>query len=531
MFSQWKDKFLSRDLALQLLERAEPRFHWLPGRKEPVYCARPRAHGVHRVIMQVLNVIFIILEVLVLFNLLIIVHELGHFLAAKWRGLHVERFGIWFGKPLWERSFGGVKYSLGSIPAGGFVALPQMAPMEAIEGGGDTNYADLPKVSALDKIIVAFAGPLFSFGLAFFFAGVVWMIGRPVSETDTTTVVGYVFPESPAEAAGMLPGDKILEVDGGEVKRWSGIGDAVTWRVVSSVGETISLKIERDGAIQELTATPTRPETKAWERASLRQIKILPFQTPIVAGVQPNSPAEEAGIQENDVIEAVNSVKLYNPQALSQYIGENSDSDLVLDLMREGVPVQATVRPVLPVYPDGFEGEKRKMIGVAWDLSGEMKITHPGPWEQINASVMAMANTFKALFASKSDIGAQHLSGPVGIMRIYYLLFESEYGWRLALWFSVLLNVNLALLNLLPIPVLDGGHIVMATIEAIFRRPIPYWILNIVQTGCALLVIGYMLYVTFFDVQDLPWKSEKPQSIYFAPAGEVQPVIEAETTQ
>ena len=71
----------------------------------------------------------------------------------------------------------------------------------------------------------------------------------------------------------------------------------------------------------------------------------------------------------------------------------------------------------------------------------------------------------------------------------------------------------------------------MATIEAIFRRPIPYWILNIVQTGCALLVIGYMLYVTFFDVQDLPWKSEKPQSIYFAPAGEVQPVIEAETTQ
>jgi regulator of sigma E protease len=86
--------------------------------------------------MEVLNFLFILFEVIVLFNILIIVHELGHFLAAKWRGLVVERFGIWFGKPLWEKEFKGVKYSLGSIPAGGFVALPQMAPMEAIEGKG-----------------------------------------------------------------------------------------------------------------------------------------------------------------------------------------------------------------------------------------------------------------------------------------------------------------------------------------------------------------------------------------------------------
>ena len=130
-------------------------------------------------------------------------------------------------------------------------------------------------------------------------------------------------------------------------------------------------------------------------------------------------------------------------------------------------------------------------------------IDHPGPNEQIKASVMAMVNTFDALFTKDSDIGAQHLSGPVGIMRIYYRLFDSDYGWRLALWFSVILNVNLALLNLLPVPVLDGGHIVMACIEGIIRRPIPFSILNYVQTGFALLVIGYMLYVSFFDVQDL----------------------------
>ncbi|MDA7672252.1 site-2 protease family protein, partial [Verrucomicrobia bacterium] len=101
--------------------------------------------------MELLNFLFILLEVIVLFNLLIIVHELGHFLAAKWRGLVVERFGIWFGKPLWEKEFKGVKYSLGSIPAGGFVALPQMAPMEAIEGKGDSEQKELPPIGVIDK--------------------------------------------------------------------------------------------------------------------------------------------------------------------------------------------------------------------------------------------------------------------------------------------------------------------------------------------------------------------------------------------
>src|SRR6478735_4365270 len=121
---------------------------------------------------------FIILEVLLLFNLLIGVHELGHFLAAKWRGLKIDRFAIWFGKPIWKRTINGVEYALGWIPAGGYVALPQMATMELIEGKGDGKGEPLPNVSPLDKIIVAFAGPLFSFLLAVAFAFVVWQVGK-----------------------------------------------------------------------------------------------------------------------------------------------------------------------------------------------------------------------------------------------------------------------------------------------------------------------------------------------------------------
>src|ERR1043166_1479788 len=182
-------------------------------------------------ILHIARVLFILLEVLILFNLLIVVHELGHFRAARWRGLYIEKFGIWFGKPLWKKTINGVQYSLGSIPFGGFVALPQLAPMDVIEGKADVDRARLPKISALDKIIVAVAGPLFSLLLALFFACVVWAVGHPVSESDLTTVIGYVEPNPPAAKAGLQPGDKILEVDGHPVTRFSGMTNSIVWNV------------------------------------------------------------------------------------------------------------------------------------------------------------------------------------------------------------------------------------------------------------------------------------------------------------
>src|SRR6201981_497616 len=121
-------------------------------------------------LLHIIRVIFILLEVLILFNLLIVVHELGHFLAARWRGLYVEKFGIWFGKPLWKKTINGVQYSLGSLPFGGFVALPQLAPMDIIEGKADVDRSQLPQISAIQQHVRPFPGPLFSFGLAVVFA-------------------------------------------------------------------------------------------------------------------------------------------------------------------------------------------------------------------------------------------------------------------------------------------------------------------------------------------------------------------------
>ncbi len=433
------------------------------------------------------------------------VHELGHFLAARWRGLYIEKFGVWFGKPIWKKTVNGVQYSLGSLPFGGFVALPQLAPMDIIEGKADLDRAKLPKISAVDKIIVAVAGPVFSLLLALFFAGIVWAVGHPVSEADSTTVIGYVMPDSPAVKAGLQPGDKILAVDGKPVRRFMGMNDSISWDVVRSEGDTIAVKFERDGKVQTVQVEPYKAETRGWRRKSVRQLLIYPAETPIVAKVEPKTPAATAGLHPGDIIRGFNQTQMYNPIALLEYISKHPEQELLLHVERDREKLDIPVKPM----PLPTSGKMKPRIGIQWDTSGIVSIQHPNPIEQVYNSVTSTLKTIGAVASPKSDVKLQHLSGPVGIGRIYYLLFQSERGWQLALWFSVILNVNLAILNLLPIPVLDGGHIVLALIESVRRRPVNIRVLEVIQTSCAVVIIGYMLYITFFDVQDLPFVRKK----------------------
>jgi regulator of sigma E protease len=456
-------------------------------------------------ILHIARVIFILLEVLILFNLLIVVHELGHFLAARWRGLYIEKFGVWFGKPLWKKKINGVQYSLGSLPFGGFVALPQLAPMDIIEGKADLDRAKLPKISALDKIIVAIAGPLFSLLLALCFAAIVWAVGHPVSEGDSTTVIGYVAPESPAKKAGLQPGDKILSVDDKPVRRFLGMNDSVSWDVVRSEGDKIAVKFQRDGAVQTVWVEPYKAETRGWRRKSVRQLLIYPAETPIIDKVEPNTPAAKAGLRSGDIIRGFDQTPIYNPIALLEYISKHPKDELMLHVQRGDAKLDVPVKPTL--LPTG--GEMKPRIGIQWDISGIVSTQHPNPIEQVYNSVTSTLKTIGAVASPKSDVKLQHLSGPVGIWNIYVRLFEAEGGWKLALWFSVILNVNLAILNMLPIPVLDGGHIVLALIESVRRKPVNMRVLEVVQTSCAVVIIGYMLYITFFDVQDLPFVRNK----------------------
>ncbi|MEY2585499.1 MAG: regulator of sigma protease [Verrucomicrobiota bacterium] len=452
---------------------------------------------------HILRVIFILLEVVLLFNLLIVVHELGHFLAARWRGLYIEGFGVWFGKPIWKKTINGVQYSLGSLPFGGFVKLPQLAPMDMIEGKADLDRAALPKISALDKIIVAFAGPLFSVLLALVFACIVWAVGHPVSESDLTTVIGYVQQDSPAAKGGLQPGDKILEVDGRHVTRFFGMNDSVVWNVVRSEGPTIPFKVERDGNTITLEVVPAIAETSGWRRKSTRQVGIQPAVTPLVDSVEKDSPAEKAGIKTGDIVTVVNGKRIYNALSLVDEIERHPNDELTLEVRRGSETLPLKMRPV----PMESKGITKPRIGIGWETGGQLSLSHPDPVEQVYNSITSTLQTIGAVASPKSDVKLQHMSGPVMIVRIYYMLFEGDSGWKLALWFSVILNVNLAILNMLPIPVLDGGHIVLALIEGVRRKPVNIKILEWVQTACATLIIGYMLYISFFDIGDLFGKS------------------------
>ena len=452
-------------------------------------------------LLPILNFIFVLLEVIVLFNAIIIAHELGHFLAARWRGLKIEEFGVWFGKPIWKKEINGIVYSLGSIPAGGFVKLPQLAPMDIIEGEADVQRETLPPISPIDKTIVAFAGPFFSFLLAIVMAYMVYFVGKPVSDQEKTTVIGYVEPGSPAEKADLRPGDRILEIDGHAVKRFNGMINSVVWFIVRSEGEKIAFKIEREGKTLTIESGWVKQTHKGWQRSGLRQVQILPALSTKIGAVEPASPAAAAGLQPGDTITHVNGKAIFTPELLVEAIEKNPGSPVAITIERAGEWHNFAIQPK-PLPSE--EGKTRPRIGIAWDR--KLTLDYPTPTQQIADSVSSIGNMLGALFSPKSDVKAQHFSGPVGIGRIYYAMFEDEQGWRKALWFSVFFNVNLALLNLLPFPILDGGHIVLAFIEGIRRKPVNIKVLEIVQSACAMLLIGFILYVTFFDVQDLPWR-------------------------
>jgi len=454
----------------------------------------------------ILKFIFIALEVILLFNLLIVVHELGHFLAARWRGLVVEKFAIWFGKPLWSKKIGGVEYRLGSIPAGGYVAIPQLAPMEALEGKTEADRAELPPAKALDKIIVAAAGPLFSFGLAFLMACVVWGVGKPENEMDSTTI-GYVLKGGPAEKAGLQAGDQILKVDGSPVKHFGGT-DGIKWRIIRSEGETIPFEVKRGDQVLTINSGWTKAETSSWKRPALRQVMMSPRATPRVGVLMRGGVAAQAGLKADDLITSIDGKPITDLDELGEAVKNNMGGSLALGVDRNGQKLALKM-----AVPQPKKGDEMPDLGVAeW---GRTTFSHPSPWSQVEDAATSIFRMIGALMSKNSDVKISHFSGPVGILTMYYRVFESTYGWQYALSLSVLINVNLALINLLPFPVLDGGHILLAIIEAIRRRPINIKILEFVQTGCALLIIGFMIYVTFYDIGDFipSKKAEVPPTI------------------
>jgi regulator of sigma E protease len=250
--------------------------------------------------------------------------------------------------------------------------------------------------------------------------------------------------------------------------------------------------VERAGQLREYIV-PSEVNTVL----GVKMINLFPAGRPFARDVLPDSAAERAGVLVGDRFLSVDGVPVASAHELRELIGKRTDQTTDIRVMRQGKPV------TLQVTPDYNPQEKVGRIGVLLDDELEYEIVRPGPTpqKQFRDIFQLMGDTVYALIHSKeTGVGARSLSGPVGIMGGWWHEIKNG-GILRGVWFAVLLNINLAIINLLPLPVLDGGHITFATIEAIFRRPLNARFIQAASTAFAVLLISFMLYVTVFDVK------------------------------
>ncbi len=438
----------------------------------------------------------------------IIIHEWGHFVAARWRGLVVERFSIGFGPRIWGwKSRSGVDFRISAIPFGGYVALPQLAGAKALEGDSSCDGASLPPISPTDKIIVSIAGPLFNVLFALLLGLVIWVAGKPVDASMTTTTVGYAAREikdiegnwvpGPARSAGILPGDRIVAIDGAPVAQWTDIVQAVAtssgYDAAGSRSVDIelfrSVELEREGERIVLSVKPILSSG-----TKLREIGILPQRPAVVGGVFPNSPAEKAGLGAGDRIVSVNGEAIDHILAASRIIGQSQPVEHILGVQRGDTYMELRI---LPELIKDRAGNMRPMIGVSWAEEDKVLI-HENPLKQLSSVVYMTFDVLKALLNPKSDVRVSDMSGPVGI--VHAMLMSAREGMMLLLFLVFFININLAIVNLLPVPVLDGGHICFAILEKLRGKPLPERLVTSSQAVFVVFFLSMMAYITLHDI-------------------------------
>ena len=560
--------------------------------------------------MDTLILIASVALMVIFFGLCIIVHEFGHFIVARFCGLHIEAFSVGF-KKIWGKKINGVEYRIGCIPCGGYVDLPQIdSTSDEIT---DSQGNPLPHAEPWKRIVTAFAGPLFNIFFGLLLGVVVWIVGLPQPDTDryteftvrdvpedcpeyraglragdrivklngnefdlswnefmqkimlnddnvkqvTLEIVRdgktseisytpaendkllpgesvalpffqpemrvYVFPlpGSAAKKAGIQPEDRVIAVDGEPVY---GTDDLVT-RINFSDGKMLVLSVERDGSQLEIPVTPT-PISGIKPRPQIGIFFSTVNARCEVEETIPGMPAE-AFLRSGDVITAFNGISIKDdPAQFSKLVSENGDREIALTVERAGedAPLEFKVTPRI-VTPHE--------IGVSF-----YRIEHPTPWKQFCNVLKMTQRTLTSLghtIQSKvgrdtgyTTIGVQNLSGPLGIGRYMIMTFQGSF--MRGLYLVVVISFSLGLFNLLPIPVLDGGHIMIALVEMAIRRPVPVKLVQPVTYFFMFVLIAFMAIVSFFDVKKMlpqSWTNSLELKIHRA-SGEMEESGETE---
>jgi regulator of sigma E protease len=420
---------------------------------------------------------------LLVLGVLVFVHELGHFLMARRIGVRVLTFSLGFGPKLLKFRRGETEYAISAIPLGGYVKMAGENPDESLTGRPD----EFMSRTKWERFLVYIMGPLMNLALAVVVMAFVLYQGADVPAYEKEPpVIGRVLENSPAEAAGLRPGDRILEIDGRRIPDW----EAFSLAILPKAGREVTVVALREGVQQRVIVTPIG-QTKY----EVGDIGIQPLVHPQIAAVTTGEPADKAGLRKGDVILAVDAERDVQNDELVTHIRSHDGQPVRLTIRREGAVREIAVTP------------QNRRIGV--QLSPfEVRTIEPGPLQAIVMSFQRNWEWTKLIFRTLAGLftretSVKQLMGPVGIAELSG--GAAQLGWIPLLNLMAMISLNLGLLNLMPIPVLDGGHIAIMAMEGAARRDFSMRVKERLLFAGFVVLMALMVTVIYNDLTRVQW--------------------------
>jgi regulator of sigma E protease len=427
------------------------------------------------------------LAFLFVLGVLIFVHELGHFLMARRIGVRVLTFSLGFGPKLINIKRGGTEYCISAIPLGGYVKMAGENP-EDTRTGADDEFLSKGKWQRFQVLVM---GPIMNLLLAVVVMSVVLFQGAQVPAYEQQPVVIGSFAEKSVGAqAGLKLGDRIVTVDGKPVDNWDDFGNVI----VTKAKREVSLGVVRDGKPVQLTVVPT-----AQGKYEFGDIGVLPVIHPQIEDVSPGQPAAAAGLQKGDIVLGVGAITNVSYENLIKTIRASENKPLDFHLKRGDSLTTVTVTPQR-------HGDQA-MIG-ATIKQLETRTVDPGPLEAVKLSIQKNYEWAKMIFQTVAGLfthetSVKQLMGPVAIADLSGTAAHA--GWIPLFSLMAMISLNLGLLNLMPIPVLDGGHIFILALEGLARRDFSTKVKEKMLLGGFVLLLMLMATVIYNDLMRIQW--------------------------